>query len=411
MDLDAQALAFATSVRGGLQTLRQRGISEQHLTSDWRPIWRFVTASYDRYGKIPSRGSVESRWVWATLPVMKPRDIDSLCEGLVERRSYTELMRGLEHILRNIDSYSEVSRWLPDLRRVLDRAAAVQSNGHVQDPFSKEGIKTMIEEIRFQRKAGRITTGLPCLDRATGGLRPRRLIVVAGRPATGKTQFAIRAMAHAAYQDRKVLFYSLEMSPEEVYGRLYAITSRERLGPAEALRAMDLSTGQVRKMHFLRAARGLAPIFKGKFLVSDSSVSCTIDQVQTDVERYDPDMVWIDYLTLMPRGHKDGWMAIQDLTRGLKRIAIDYEIVVGCCAQLNRESKATKKTKPGIEHLYMGDSAGQDADLVVALIDDNDDGIGEGHAYSLIKNRHGPTTPWIPMRFLPDKGIMEEEEA
>ena len=134
----------------------------------------------------------------------------------------------------------------------------------------------------------------------------------------------------------------------------------------------------------------------------------TVERVGAEVSIYQPDMFWIDYITLMkaPGVGRDGnedHTTVKALSNGIKQIAMRNRCVGGASAQVNRESIKAKAFLPRVENIAYGDAIGQDADGVVSI-----NRQGAYLYYALVKHRGGPEIGKTKVQFMVDEGIIEE---
>ena len=219
-------------------------------------------------------------------------------------------------------------------------------------------------------------TGLTDLDRKTGGLHPSDLVILAGRPGMGKTALATKIAWNAARSmapagtldgckpDGVVVFFSLEMSAEQLAGRILAEEAHVR---SDRIRRGEV--GQQDFDRFVRVQRELA----GLPLHIDDSSALSITAVRSRCRRLARSkglrLVVVDYLQLMqpPIGAKPEGrvMEISMITQGLKAIAKEFEVPVLALSQLSRAVEAREDKRPQLSDLRESGSIEQDADAVM----------------------------------------------
>ncbi len=246
-----------------------------------------------------------------------------------------------------------------------------------------------IEERGDAAQAG-VPTGLKTLDAKTGGLQPSDLILVAGRPGTGKTSLALCFIEHAALREGKTCaFFSLEMSELQIVQRLISMTAeidgnrirRGRLSLPE-LQAISDASGRLQQ---------------AQIYVEESSRLTVTDILaksrRLQAERGKLDLIVIDYLQLI-EGIGDDDNRVQEvakISRALKAIARELEVPVVALSQLSRQIE-TRGTEPMLSDLRESGALEADADLVMFLwqkdLQDRKDGVMR---LKLAKHRNGPT--------------------
>lgn len=236
-------------------------------------------------------------------------------------------------------------------------------------------------------------TGFSALDQVLAGMGKTDLILVGARPGMGKTSFALNVATNVARQTgKKVCFFSLEMSAEQVVSRM---VSSEALVNSYSLRTGKLSTEDWE--HLAYAASELA---KCKILIDDTS-AMTVTAMKAKLRReQDLGLVVIDYLGLM-QGDKRAENRVQEvsaISRALKIMAKELGVPVICCAQLSRGPESRTDNRPQLSDLRDSGAIEQDADTVIFLYRSEyykkDDSATNGMSIAEIivaKNRHGET--------------------
>ena len=245
-----------------------------------------------------------------------------------------------------------------------------------------------------------LPTGFPDFDTMCTGLNRSDLVIIGARPAMGKTSFALNMARNVAVRTgKKVLFFSLEMSKEQLAQR---VISTEARIPSQKMRTGELTPDEWEKL--FSACLFLADIP----LYFDDKSSTTVTEMKSKISRLKAEAVFVDYLQLMKSDVKkeSRVQEVTDITRGLKLMAKDLNIPIVVCAQLSRstESRGNKSHKPQLADLRESGSIEQDADIVAMLYREdyyqNTDSADEEEtpkvnvnlAQLLVeKNRHGPT--------------------
>lgn len=249
-------------------------------------------------------------------------------------------------------------------------------------------------EVMYQNRneiAYGLSTGLPRLDRILGGLHGSDLIILAARPAVGKSALAMQ-IADAVAKDEKVaLVFSLEMSTEQLGYRLLA---NEANVDASKIRNRLLSESEWDKL-FIAASQTA-----GKQIYVDDSVRITPVEMLTKARRLKLrtglDLIVVDYLQLMTAGkrHENRQQEVSEISRMMKLIAKELNVPVLALSQLSRAVEHREDKIPRLSDLREAGSLEQDADVVVFLHrpDDPRDEVSPVPTNALVrKNRHGPT--------------------
>jgi replicative DNA helicase len=260
-----------------------------------------------------------------------------------------------------------------------------------------DSIEDAIREIEFAQKRGGELTGIPTgfidLDALTHGLHPGQLILVAARPAVGKSTFALdMARAAAIKHNKATIFFSLEMGRAEIAMRMLSAESSIYL---QSMRKGTVSESDWTRLAAVRGRINDAPLY------IDDSPNMSLVEIRAKCRRLaqqvDLKMVVIDYIQLMSSGKKveSRQQEVSEFSRALKLLAKELNIPVVALSQLNRQAEQAKDKRPELSHLRESGSLEQDADVVVLL---HREGIYErdhpraGEAdLILAKQRNGPT--------------------
>src|SRR5881398_88200 len=243
---------------------------------------------------------------------------------------------------------------------------------------------------------GTALTGTPSgfkdLDEITGGFQPGNLIVLAARPAMGKSSLVINIAENAAIDhDRPVALFSLEMSETELAQRFIASQAK--------LNGDDLRKGRVKPDRWPKVVKATEKLAGSPLYVDDSS-DIGILEVRAKARRLharrELGLLIVDYLQLMrPEDSRQSRVEqIGEISRGLKILARELNIPVIAVSQLSRAVEARPDKRPLLSHLRESGQIEQDADLVMFIYRDeyyNRDSVRPGEADIIIaKHRNGP---------------------
>jgi replicative DNA helicase len=258
-------------------------------------------------------------------------------------------------------------------------------------------MQAAVDDIEAASKRGGEIVGVPSgfveFDEMTHGLHGGQLVIMAARPAVGKSTLALDFARHAAITNKQpVLFFSLEMSRSEIAMRLLSAESQTLL---QSMRKGNLQQSDWNKMAQVRSQISDSPLY------IDDSPNLTLVEIRAKArrlaQRIGLKMIVIDYLQLMSSGKKveSRQQEVSEFSRALKLLAKELDIPVIAISQLNRNSEQTKDKKPEISQLRESGSLEQDADVVILL---HREAMGEkdhpraGEAdLILAKQRNGPT--------------------
>jgi len=241
-----------------------------------------------------------------------------------------------------------------------------------------------------------VPTGFVDFDAITSGFQPSDLIILAARPAMGKTSLALNFASHAAINAKKyVAFFSLEMSSPQLMQRMLATAARI---DAHKFRHGKFSSDELDRL-YQEAAH-----FNTDRLLLDDSPGISLSDLRSRCRKMKRergcDLIIIDYLQLMTAGpglaaKSSRELEVGYISRGLKGLAKELSCPVIALAQLNRGLEQRPDKRPKSSDLRESGSIEQDADMVMFVYRDeyyNKESTDKGIAEVIIgKNRHGPT--------------------
>lgn len=215
-----------------------------------------------------------------------------------------------------------------------------------------------------------ISTGFRDLDRVTNGLQRSDLILVAARPSMGKTAFTLNLAYNVAVKGKgSVAFFSLEMSAEQLVGRI--------LSSATEIDSDKLRTGQLRPEDWNKVASQMGTLLSSQLYIDDTP-GLTVQMMRSKLRRLKVekglDLIIVDYVQLMTGrngGNSDNrQQEISEISRNLKLIAREMNVPLIALSQLSRGVESRTDKRPVLSDLRESGSLEQDADIVVFLYRD-----------------------------------------
>ncbi|MDI3340208.1 MAG: replicative DNA helicase [Sphaerobacter sp.] len=244
-----------------------------------------------------------------------------------------------------------------------------------------------------------VPTGFADLDKLTGGLQRSDLIILAARPAVGKTSFQLGIAHNAAVQYGKtVAIFSLEMSAEQLVQRLLAMET--------GIDSHRLRLGLINDDEWDQISRAFGRLAEAKIFIDDTpgiSVMELRSKARRLMAEHGVDLIIVDYLQLAQgRRSENRVQEISDISRSLKGLARELNVPVLALSQLSRAVESRTDHRPMLSDLRESGSIEQDADIVMFIYreelydpDTEKKGIAE---VIVAKHRNGPTDT-ISLRF------------
>jgi replicative DNA helicase len=324
-------------------------------------------------------------------------NIDAYARLVAEKYSRRQLIRaGQEIVALGYDTASEIPK-------VMD-AAEQKLFGVTQERIDRplvaasEVLMNIFEQLESRFEQGDNVFGIPTnfydLDNYTQGLQPSDLIVVAGRPAMGKTAFSLSIAKQIAERPGlPAVVFSLEMSKEQLVQRLLCSEAEVE---SHRLRAARISENEWQRVGQAIGRLASLPLY------IDDTPNATVTEIRSKARRLQAEhggrlgLVMIDYLQLMEgSGSENRVQELSKITRGLKGLARELRVPVLALSQLSRGVEARNNKRPMLSDLRESGSIEQDADIVLMLYRDdyyNPDSPDRNIAEVLIvKHRNGPT--------------------
>lgn len=256
-----------------------------------------------------------------------------------------------------------------------------------------------LDELHKQGEGLRgIATGFIDLDNATAGLQKSNLIILAGRPGTGKTTLAMNIAQYASVINKKqVGFFSLEMSKEELVDRL--------LVNEADIDAWRLKTGKLDENDFTKLSNAMGVLAEASLYIDDTP-ALSILEMRTKARRLQVeqglDLIIVDYLQLArSRNLENRVQEVGEISQGLKNLARELKVPVIALSQLSRGVESRNIKKPQLSDLRESGSIEQDADLVMFIWREDDENQ-ENVMLDIAKHRNGPLAS-VPLFFKGDR--------
>ncbi len=253
----------------------------------------------------------------------------------------------------------------------------------------KETLAESFERLDELQRSGSelrgVPTGFADIDRLLAGMQKSNMLILAARPGMGKTALALNITQYVSVTARKkVGFFSLEMSREELVDRLL-------VGQAD-IDAWKLKTGRLDNNDFMKLSEAMGVLAEAQIFIDDTP-GMSIYEMRTKARRlmseHQIDFLVVDYLQLAQGRTKENRVQeVAEISQGLKNIARELKIPVLALAQLSRAVESRGEKIPQLSDLRESGSIEQDADVVMFLYRKDDD-IRESVNLKVAKHRNG----------------------
>jgi replicative DNA helicase len=325
-----------------------------------------------------------------TNAVVSTASLESHARLLVEKYLQREIIRiGGEMVTDGYDESVDVFDLIDDVETKVFSIA----NDHVKKNFESVqavGVKVInrIDTLRNSNEdLSGVPSGFPKLDRLTNGWQASDLIILAARPAVGKTAFALNLARNAAMfhtRPTPVAFFSLEMSSPQLVQRILSAESGVLLE--------KISRGRMEDTEYVTLhSKGLHRLERMPLYIDDSAALNIFEfraKARRLVNKHKVGLIIIDYLQLMSGSKERGGnreQEISTISRNLKSLAKELNVPIIALSQLSRAVETRKESKmPQLSDLRESGAIEQDADMVMFLY--------RPEYYDVMNNEHGEST-------------------
>jgi replicative DNA helicase len=309
------------------------------------------------------------------------------------------LLRSLIKISTNIinrgyEAGEEAEQLLDDAERMILEI----SQGRIRSGLIpiKEVIENTIEKLEYlhnkKSEITGLTSGFKDLDNYTSGWQNSDLIIIAARPAMGKTSFCLNIAQNAALKvNVPVAIFSLEMSKEQLVQRMISSTAE--------IDQQKLRTGRLYDKEWIALTNAIGPLADAQIYIDDTP-AISVREIRAKTRRLKAEkglgLIVIDYLQLMSSGKRSEsrQQEISEISRSLKALARELDVPIIALSQLSRAVEQSNDKRPSLSHLRESGALEQDADIVMFIYRDeyyNPESEKLGIAEIIIaKHRNGP---------------------
>lgn len=335
---------------------------------------------------------------------------EEYADMVAEKAMRRKLIKASEDIT-NLSFDDSMSTVQEILEQAEQRLFAVSQRTLKQDMVSieqilAEGFDRLDELHKNKGKLRGVRTGWKDLDNMTAGLQRSDLIVLAARPAMGKTTLVGNLVQNIAMREKQAsLFFSLEMSKDQLVDRMLAAES--------GVDAWNIRTGNLSDQDFEKLGSAMGSLSEAPIYIDDTPGISVLElrtKARREAQKHPLGLIVVDYLQLMSGGRRGNdfnrVQEISEISRGLKLIARELNVPVVALSQLSRSVESRSPQIPQLADLRESGSIEQDADIVMFIYREayyNPETDRQNVTDLIIaKHRNGPTGK-VELYFHPEK--------
>lgn len=295
---------------------------------------------------------------------VKIDDLSDIVDTVIKASLVTDVIKiGYEMARFNKTDQENIETKISQISQQLDNLVAGSSGSHVesiQDVLRDEWVE--FEKLLEKPGITGISTGNSDLDLMLSGYNPTNLIIIAARTSVGKSAYSLRQMLNMAKQNVPVMMFSYEMSKKELSQRMVSMESKV---PLLKIRTGNISDKELELVKNAHLQISTYPIYLDTS--ANDSLSYILSTIRRYVRTYGVKVVFVDYLQLMARDANNMVRDLGKITRALKLLAMELEIVVVALSQINRGVESRDNKRPQNYDLRDSGNIEEDATIVLML--------------------------------------------
>lgn len=384
--MDAERALISKAIHTGqIEKLITIGVDDVHFVEDDnKNVWRFCVNHVRKYKTPPSFDTVKEKFDGFSF-VTTTDSLEFITDKFirnVKRIAVTNACRDIAGLIDD-DQIDDIdTTFLEKAREVTQGIPSTARVARFSDMMSRiSQYRDRVEEGTAQG----IPMGIPQFDALTFGIQSHEFISIVGWQGTGKSTLLQWIFFNAYLAGATPMLISLEMESENLYRKWDTMAVNFEY---MALKAAELDEGSINKWEQFAEKAAQA---KNDIIVIDDLSKCTVETIYAETVKYKPDIVGIDYISLMqaPRSYGALWEKVTYLSQGLKQNARSLKIPVYGVAQTNIAS-ADDGAK--LENIAYSRSIGQDSDIILGLNQSDEMRNQKQMEVRMLKNRDGSRT-------------------
>lgn len=368
---------------GSVEKILIAGLNEDSFEDeDLRKIFLFIVSHFRKYKLSPTLQTIKEKFPehlfeisQDSLEYLKDEQIN-----LIKRRAAMSALYELAEAIDDPELVPQIDYLFLEKGRELTQLVP----GTTYSSF-KDMDKRIAEYEAGETFNQGIEMGIPEIDFLTSGIQPHEYITIAGFSGTGKSTLAQYILHNSFMQGKTPMYISLEMEAKALFRKWDTMTVNFEYN--------RLKRGTLHEEDLIKWKRAAEIIRAGEndMVVLDDVRGCTVDRVYAELTRHNPDILCIDYITLMDTTRTQGtqmWEKVTNITQQLKQISRSLKIPIIGVAQTNRSGYSTGAT---MDNMAFSQSIVNDSDIILGLHQDEEMKDAKKMELRLLKNRDGQT--------------------
>lgn len=354
-------------------------VSAEMFEGDYKQVWEYALKHMKAHGTGPTDEAIKVQFPTYEWDFPSPEPISFFIDLLKKKYAFNLTLVGIQSAYEKLNQ-REVDQAVDHLREALRQIEDATSSevdldwgATVQDRY------TNYLEVQSLKGIDGYTTPFDTLDEATQGFHDGEFILIAARQGVGKTWLSNVLAHHNVGQGLQVLYFTKEMPSKQIARRFDALKFNL---PYQELRSGQLNSFKEADWRS-QVQEGLPT---GQLMIVGEE-SGGVSHVAAKIERYHPDIVYIDGMYLMDDDQRarDNWLKIANISRDLKKLAKRVQKPIIATVQLNRQADNSKGDPSNIA----GSDIARDADVILGLFQDEDQRLSSRLTLKVLKQREG----------------------
>ena len=381
---------------GDMSSVNDRQIKPYYFSGMNVKVFRYLQEYFMKNNELPTSRVLASQFPDFTFEsyvntlgnevVGTEEPLNYWCEELRKKVTHNTLCDSFEEVYEMLEGLNTQGALDKIKQTILHIESNLVETSAIDMTQDAENRKEMYRKRKENQGMIGIPMGIDKLDMILKGMQEKQLITLIAKTGLGKTWFYVLLASHCMLNNYRVLFFTTEMSEEQVEDRIEAMLMGMMYGDfnynkfkSGTLDAED----EKRYFEFLDRKEKLEP------LIIETATG--VSNVNAKIQQYKPDVVFIDGVYLMEddRGAEQDWLRVAHITRDLKMLAKNNKLPILINSQADRTTST--KTGPELDNIGFSSAIGHDSDVVLALFRDEEMLEDREMKVKVLKQREGTT--------------------